>query len=343
MRQLLNTLYVLTPEHYLALDGETVIILSEDKEIRRFPLHILQSIYYFGYRGASPALMGACAKRQIALVFMKPNGRFLARVCGMEQGNVLLRKKQMQVSDRPSEGIEIVRNMLLGKVFNSRWVLERATRDHPIQVDVDKIKAISRYLQEIMPQISACADADGLRGIEGKAAERYFSVLDDLIIQNKAAFRFDRRSRRPPEDPVNAMLSFGYSILTNDCASALEAAGLDPYIGFLHTDRPGRMSLALDLMEELRSIAVDRLVLSLINRRQISENDFEFHQSGAVLLNEEGRKKWLNAWQTRKKEEITHPFLGEKLPWGLVPFLQAQLLARHLRGDLDEYPPFFWK
>lgn len=343
MRHLLNTLFVLTEDSYLTLDGENIVILQGDETLARFPLHGLESVLYFGYKGASPALMGACAKRSIGLCFLTQNGRFLARVCGETRGNVLLRRTQHRVSDSPPDALALAKSFISGKLFNARWVLERATRDHALRVDVLRLKAESAHLREAIDRARHCADADSLRGIEGEAASCYFGVFDELILQNDAAFRFTGRSRRPPLDNVNAMLSFFYTILANDCAAALEGVGLDPYIGFLHTDRPGRASLALDLMEELRPVLADRFVLSCINNRIVNAPMFEKTESGAVRMTDTGRRALLNAWQARKREIITHPFLGEKLPWGLVPFVQALLLARHLRGDLDAYPPFLWK
>lgn len=343
MRKLLNTLYILTPESYLSLDGENVVIQQGDKEMGRFPLHTLEMILSFSYRGASPALMGGCAKRGVGLCFFTPNGRFLARATGEERGNVLLRKAQYRLSDEPSASCRIARNFILGKIYNSRWSLERATRDHPMRVDVPALKAASSSLAGLCRDTAQCGSLESLRGVEGAAAALYFGALDQLILQNKEDFFFRERSRRPPLDRFNALLSFTYTLLANDCAAALEGVGLDPYVGFLHRDRPGRASLALDLMEELRVPLGDRFVLSLINTRAIRPKDFSLQENGTVLLSDEARRKLLSAWQERKREVITHPFLGEKLPWGLVPHIQALLLARYLRGDLEEYPPFFWK
>jgi CRISPR-associated protein Cas1 len=343
MKKLLNTLYVTTPEAYLALDGENVVILKEDDEILRVPLHNLEMIVTFGYAGASPALMGACADRQIFLAFMSANGRFLANVEGEVRGNVVLRRTQYRYADSESDCVGIARNMLIGKLHNSRWVLERATRDHAMRLDVARLKTASSALAESMHRMRSVQTLDSLRGLEGDAAMQYFSVFDELILQEKDIFRFTGRSRRPPMDRINALISFAYSLLANDAASALCAVGLDPFVGFLHKDKPGRKSLALDLMEELRSVFADRFVLSLINNRQISTKDFSEKESGAILLRDEGRKSFLTAWQDRKRETIRHPFLDEKIEWGLVPHVQALLLARFLRGDLDEYPPFLWK
>lgn len=343
MKKLLNTLYLTSPNHYLSLDGENVVVLDEEKEVGRVPLHNLESIVSFGYRGASPALMGACAERNISLCFLTPQGKFLARVTGKVQGNVLLRKKQYEISNDLSECNRIARNCIFGKVYNSRWVLERAVRDHAMQIDAEHVKQVSGFLQNSLAQIRNCEDNGQLRGFEGEAASLYFGVFDELILQQKKDFCFKGRSRRPPLDNMNAMLSFVYTLLTGMMASALESVGLDPYVGFLHTDRPGRVSLALDLMEELRPVLADRFVLTLVNRKVVSAKDFVTKENGAVLMSDDARKRILVEWQNKKKEQITHPFLGEKVEWGMVPFVQAMLLARYLRGDLDEYPPFLWK
>ena len=343
MRRLLNTLFVTTEDSYLALDGENIVVLCGEDTLGRFPLHTLESILYFGYRGASPALVGACADRGISFCYLKPDGRFLARVSGKSAGNVLLRRQQYRLADDPYQSCRLARGFLLGKIYNGRWVLERATRDHALRVDVERLKSASAGLAQALPAVAACEELETLRGLEGEAAQRYFSAFDELILQNKAEFAFHGRSRRPPLDKVNALLSFCYTLLANDCAAALESAGLDAYVGFLHHDRPGRVSLALDLMEELRCVLADRFVVTLINSRGILPQHFIQKENGAVLLTEEGRKRFLTAWQERKREIITHPFLEEKLPWGLVPHIQALLLARTLREDLDAYPPFLWK
>jgi len=343
MRHLLNTLYVMTEDAWLSLDGENIVIQAEERELGRFPLHGLEGIISFSYRGASSALMGACAERGIDLSFFRPSGRFLARVSGSVRGNVLLRRTQYRVSDDPAASLDIGRSMLIGKLYNSRWVLERATRDHALSVDTERLKAASAMLKDAVSRIEEADGADSLRGIEGDAAAKYFGVFNELILNSDTAFVFHGRSRRPPLDCVNAMLSFAYALLARNCSAALESVGLDPYVGFVHTDRPGRESLALDLMEELRPAFADRFVLSCINNRVVNPQFFVKEDSGAVLLNEAGRKTFLKAWQERKKESLTHPFLKEKMPWGLVPFVQALLLARFLRGDLDAYPPFMWK
>ena len=343
MRKLLNTLYVTTPDTYLSLDGDNVVVMKDKERLSRVPLHNLEGIVTFGYTGASPALMGSCADRGIALSFCTAHGRFLASVTGETQGNVTLRRTQYRAADDEKTCLCIAKNILVGKLFNSRWVLERATRDHADRLDVERIKLAGR---QIMESINEAREADTygtLLGIEGNAASRYFSVFDELILQSKDAFYFRSRSRRPPMDNVNALLSFFYTMLSLDVASALSSVGLDPYVGFLHKDRPGRRSLAQDILEELRAPLADRFVLTLINTRQVSAEDFEQRENGAVYLRDDARKTVLAAWQTRKQSQIMHPFLHEKMEWGLVPYAQSLLLARHFRGDLDEYPPFLWK
>ena len=343
MKHLLNTLYVLSEDSYLSLNGENVVVSQGENQLGRFPLHTLENILCFSYKGGSPALLGACVKRGIHFCFFTPNGRFLARVCGETSGSVLLRQQQSIASMDPVQTVRFAKNLLMGKVYNSRWVLERATRDHPQRVPVEALKASSRKLQGTLLQLQDAESLNELMGLEGEAAQTYFSRMDALILQQKEAFSFSGRSRRPPMDRVNAALSFAYSLLAHECASALEGVGLDPYVGFLHRPRPGRASLALDLEEELRSVYADRFVLSCINRKQLQPGDFDIQESGAVLLNDKGRRAFLSAWQERRKETIRHPFLGEKMEWGLVPSVQAMLLARTLRGDLEEYPPFLWK
>lgn len=343
MKQLLNTLYILSEDIYLSLDGENVLANREKQIVARYPLHTLQNIITFSYSGASPALMGSCAQRRIGLAFCTPRGRFLARVCGESQGNVLLRRTQYRVADDPAQGCLISRTMIFGKLFNARRSIERARRDHALRVDGEKLASASAQISELLPRVNAVTSPQELRGLEGVGASAYFDVFDEMILGDKEAFFFRGRNRRPPRDPVNAMLSFAYSLLAGDCACALESVGLDSYVGFLHRDRPGRTSLALDLMEELRPCMADRFVLTLINNRMVRPADFLYMESGAVLLTDEGRKTFLKSWQEKKKETLTHPYLGEKLPWGMIPYIQALLLARYLRGDLDAYPPFLWK
>lgn len=343
MKRLLNTLYILSENAYLTLDGENVVARKCGEETGRVPLHTLESIVSFSYAGASPALMGACAEHGIALSFFSRKGQFLARTEGARRGNVLLRRQQFRLSDDPQQSLTLARNFIIGKVFNAKWVLERALRDHKPRINTQSVRKASGFLDESLTRIRCCTSAAELRGVEGDAAATYFGVFDELILREKETFAFTRRIKRPPTDPVNAMLSLFYTVLSNDCAAALEGVGLDPYVGFLHVDRPGRMSLALDLMEELRAVMVDRFVATCINNRIIKAEHFETRESGEVRLASEGRRALFETWQNRKRGTLTHPFLKEKMPWGLIPHIQAQLLARCIRGDLDGYPPFLWK
>ena len=343
MRRLLNTLFILTEDAYLALENENIVVKKEEMILGRVPLLTLENILYFGYKGASPFLMGECAKRGIGLCFLSTHGRFLARVCGENPGNVLLRKKQYKLSEDIEKSCELARNFIAGKIYNARSVLERARRDHPLNIDGEKFRLISNDLKYAVKSARKAGNVDELRGIEGNAASSYFAVFEDLILQNKKDFTFKGRSKRPPIGRVNALLSFAYTLLAHDCASALESVGLDAYVGFMHTDRPGRTSLALDLMEELRAIYADRFVITLINNRVIKPDDFDEKENGVTFLSDSGRRRFLQEWQERKREAIVHPFLEEKIVWGLVPYAQSLLLARTIRGDLDEYPAFLWK
>lgn len=342
MKPLANVLYITSPDVYLSLDGENIVVKKEEHTSTRLPLHNLENIVCFNYQGVSPALMGACAERNIGLCFLTPGGRFLARISGKTRGNVLLRKKQYQTSEKTDQSLPIARSFLIGKIYNCRKVLERGIRDHKMLVDVNALSKASMFLKETLKALSTCNSTSDLMAFEGSAAKIYFGVFGKLILQQTEDFQFTDRTRRPPLDNMNALLSFFYTLLTNEVSSALETVGLDPYVGFLHSDRPGRPSLALDLMEELRPVFADRLALTLVNRRQISGKGFTRKESGGVLMDDETRKTVLIAWQERKKEEILHPFLKERIPFGLIPHIQAMLLARFLRGELDAYPPFFW-
>jgi len=342
MKNLRNNLYVTIPEAYLSLEGENVLVKKAEDLVMRLPLHNLENIICFNYPGISPALMGACTARDIGLAFLTPGGRFLARVSGKMKGNLLLRKKQYELARLEDASLSLAQSFLLGKVANCRKVIERALRDHSMLVDVQALKNVSDFLKGSLRSIQACKQLDELRGLEGSAARQYFRVFGQMILHQREDFRFEERNRRPPLDNMNALLSFFYSLLTYEVASALEAVGLDPYAGFLHSDRPGRPSLALDMMEELRPVFADRLALTLVNRKQINGKGFTRKESGGVLMDDNTRKTVLAAWQKRKQEEIVHPFLKERIPFGLIPHVQAMLLARYLRGDLDAYPPFFW-
>jgi CRISPR-associated protein Cas1 len=344
MRRQLNTLYVTTDGAWLRKDGAN-IVMEVEREVRvRLPIHMLESLVCIGRVAVSPQLLGFCSEQGISICYLTSNGKFLARVEGPVSGNVLLRREQYRCSDDPTHCASIVRHLLVGTIHNQRAVLARGWRDHGGQLtDTTAFQHALKRLKRIPQRLLVEPDVDVLRGLEGEAAQAYFGVLDQLIRVASPVLRFGGRNRRPPRDAFNALLSFLYTLLTHDCRSALETVGLDPAVGFLHRDRPGRPSLALDLAEEFRPLLGERLALSLINRRQLSESDFRQMENGAVLLKDEARKAVLVAYQERKREELQHVFLGEKVAIGLFPYLQAQLLARHLRGDLDAYPPFLWK
>jgi len=342
MKRLLNTLFVTTQGAYLSKEGETVLVNVEKETKLRVPIHNLGSIVCFGNVGCSPFLMGLCGERNVTLSFLTEHGRFLARVHGPVHGNVLLRREQYRRADDPAACEQVARAVVTAKVANCRVVLQRAVRDKAELADTPIPQTLEEMLSHLQ-ELQNVEDLDRIRGIEGIAASAYFGVFDHLIAANKDHFFFKERSRRPPLDNVNALLSFLYTLLVHDVESALEAVGLDPGVGFLHRDRPGRPGLALDLMEELRPYLADRLALSLINRQQVKSAGFTKQESGAVMMDDDTRKTVLVAWQERKKEEITHPFIQEKMEIGLLPHVQAMLLARHLRGDLEGYPPFLWK
>lgn len=339
MRKLLNTLYVTTPESYLSKDGENVVVSINQKEVFRIPALNIEAIVTFGYIGASPGLMKLCTDNGIGLTFLSPNGKFISRVQGQVRGNVLLRKQQYRLADDESS-IELAKICIAGKIQNYRSILRRYERDYG---QVEEIENAVAEMDKAKRNVLQASTKEQIRGLEGDAASCYFSVFPNLIINQREDFSFCGRNRRPPKDAVNAMLSLAYTLLTNDVTSALESVGLDPYVGFLHALRPGRVSLALDMVEELRAYLGDRFVLSLINRKQITASDFLYQGEKGVVLTENGRKIFLSAWQTRKKETITHPFLQEKIPVGLIPYAQAMLMARCIRGDLDSYPVFIVK
>lgn len=346
MRRLLNTVYVTTEDAWLRKDGANIVIEVEGVERGRVPLHMMEGLVGFTRLGCSPALMHACAAAGITISFLDPNGRFMARVEGPISGNVLLRRAQHRVSDDIRRTVSIARIIVSAKAANQRHVLLRALRDHGSRFSSDTGKEIENVCSRIAMIAKGVLTADSLdlvRGREGEAAALYFSVFNHLILNEKESFYFSGRSRRPPMDRVNALLSFLYAMLGHDCRSAAEAHGLDPQIGFLHADRPGRSGLALDLMEDLRPVLVDRLVLTLINRGQLKGDDFVVEEAGGVRLVDDARKAVLVAWQERKREEVRHPFFDESVPLGLFPHLQAQLLARHLRGELDNYPALIWR
>jgi len=346
MKKHLNTLYVTTQNAYLHKEGQSVVVRVEKENRLRLPIHTLDGIVCFGAISMSPFLMHHCAENNVAVSFLSLYGKFLARIQGPVSGNVLLRREQYRVADHPEAAAHIARNMLIGKIANARAVLRRAQRDHgekSSQPSCNELEKAEQRLRQYVQRLEKPMPIDELRGNEGEAAASYFAAFPQLITVSDEAFAFTGRNRRPPTDPVNALLSFTYTLLVHDCRSALEGVGLDPCVGYLHTDRPGRPSLALDLMEEFRAFLADRLVLSLINRRQIQPKDFKDSAGGAVTMTDDARKTLLTTWQKRKQDEITHPYLGEKCKIGLLPHLQAQLLARHLRGDLEAYPPFIWR
>lgn len=342
MRQLLNTLFVTTDGSYLSQDGNTVQVKVGGDTRARVPIHTLQGIVCFGRVSCSPHLMALCAENDVHISFLTVHGRFLARVVGKAHGNVLLRKEQYRRSAVPDEAAGVARSIVLGKIFNCRAVLLRGAREADDEMSASRLRDVSTKLKLISKSLVRPDPLDALRGREGEAARAYFGVFDDLIL-SRDGFRFVGRSRRPPLDPVNTMLSFAYTLLVHDVTAALESVGLDPAVGFLHRDRPGRGGLALDMAEEFRPVIADRLVLSLINRRQVKASGFEKTVTGAVTMNDATRRVVLQAYHDRKQEVIAHPFTGEKTAIGLLPFVQALLMSRYLRGDLDAYPPFAWR
>ncbi len=343
MRKLLNTLYVTTPDSFISKDGENVVIRVKDIEKFRIPIHNIENIVSFGYTGASPALMRMCAERNIGLCFISAHGSFLGRVSGAVRGNVLLRRKQYRMADDKEASLKLSGIFIAGKIGNCRNVIQRLIRDHGDDDKTPQLQEVSKVLTLRRNQAFTAESFDILRGYEGDAANSYFGVFNHLIVAQKEGFVFNGRNRRPPKDNVNALLSFVYTLLANEVQSALESVGLDPYVGFLHTDRPGRISLALDMMEEFRPYLADRLVLTLINRKQISDKGFVHHGEDGIIMDDATRKEVLTAWQKRKQEVIQHPFLEESVPIGLLPYIQALLLARFIRGDIDNYPVFIIK
>ncbi|MFH1310206.1 MAG: type I-C CRISPR-associated endonuclease Cas1c [Candidatus Omnitrophota bacterium] len=343
MKKYLNSLFVTTQGAYLSKEGETVVVTVEKEKRLQLPIHTISGIVCFGQVSMSPYLMGFCAENSVAVSFLTEYGRFLARVHGKTNGNVLLRRQQYRMADDNVFSAGLAKAFLTGKFANSRVVLQRALRDHPEKVDVKLFESVSKRLSVSIGQIQQNLSLDELRGIEGDCAHAYFDVFNHLIVAQKEDFIFDGRNRRPPLDKVNCLLSFLYTLLVHDARSALESVGLDSYVGFLHRDRPGRPALALDMMEEVRAFLADRLTLSLINREQVQKKGFIQSESGAVLMDEDTRKIVLVAYQKRKQEEIMHPFIKESIPVGLLFYVQALLLARYLRGDLDGYPVYIWK
>ena len=340
MRKLLNTLYVTTPEAYLSKDGQNIVVSVRQEEVFRIPAINIEAIVTFGYMGASPGLMKLCGESGIALTFLSPNGRFISRVQGAVRGNVLLRKAQYSLSDDEEWSLHVAKLMIAAKIQNYRSILRRYCRDYG---GCQEVEAAVSMLELNKNRALAASDKNELIGFEGMASNIYFNVLPCLILNQKESFPFNGRSRRPPGDAVNAMLSLAYTLIANDIAAALETVGLDPYVGFLHSLRPGRTSLALGMMEEFRAYLGDRFVLSLINKRQITPKDFLHQGDYGVVLTDNGRKTFLTAWQNRKRETIIHPYLDDKVEIGLLPHVQALMMARYIRKDIDDYPVFLIK
>ncbi len=338
-----NTLYITTQGAYLARQGTNVLVRVEKQTRLRVPVHNLGGIVCFGNVSCSPFVMGLCGREGVAISFLSLYGRFLGRVLGPQSGNVRLRRAQHRATSDPTTAADLARIVITAKVANARSILQRARRDHAEKITSELVDTVIDRLAELLRQLQSPAPLDRVRGIEGEAARAYFVAFDELILCQKEHFFLHQRTRRPPRDNVNALLSFLYAILTNDVVSACEGVGLDPQMGFLHADRAGRPSLALDLVEELRPMIADRLVLSLVNRQQVNSKGFVHGETGAVQMDDATRKAVLVAYQKRKDEEILHPFLKEKVSVGLLPHVQARLLAGWLRGELDAYPPFLWK
>lgn len=343
MRKFFNTLYITSQGTYLSKERETIAVHLEDDTKRRFPFHNLDGIVCLGNIRISPYLIGACGEKGITISYLTEHGKFLGRFTGPVTGNVLLRRQQYRFADDREISLGIARNMVIGKLANSNTVLKRFLRDNPDNPENHNIQLTIEQIKKIITRVQNCDSIESLRGMEGEAASSYFSVFSQLIIQQNDYFQFSGRNRRPPLDPVNSLLSFIYTLVHHDMTSACESVGLDPAVGYLHVDRPGRNSLALDLMEEFRAFLADRIVLSLINRKQINCHDFTTHTSGAVTLSDKAKKTLLETYQKRKQEELVHPFLQEKMQIGVLFFYQALLLCRYIRGDIEEYPPFLWR
>lgn len=339
MKKLLNTLYITNSDYYLKKEGRNIVIILENKRIARFPIHIFKQVVCFNYMGISPDLMRMCIEENVSITFFTPYGKYSGRVVGSSYGNIYNRKKQYKIAES-EESLKFVKNIIYAKAYNSRKILIRGKLDHKDKVDTKKLESVIESIKNMMLEIKECNNKDSIRGIEGTIAKDYFSVLNELIVKQKENFYFIGRSKRPPKDRFNAMLSFLYSLLTNNITSALEGVGVDAYAGFFHTDRPGRVSMALDIIEEMRAFLVDKFCLSMINLNRINKNHFEMKENGACLLNDKGREVILEFWNKKEKEEIYHPFVEEKIKIGLLPHVQAQLLNSYIRGDIESYPPF---
>lgn len=343
VRNLLNTLYLNTPDRYLRREGETIVIEEADKHIAQIPVHNMEGLVLFGPATITPALIALCNERNIHISFLSPTGRFLTRIQSPISGNVKLRRSQYRKADYNSKSLEVAQNFCLGKLFNCRNVLQRLVRDHETVIEMTAVNRVIGQLRYSIGKIGDASDYRMLLGIEGEATKNYYSVFNELIINKESGFVFHGRSRRPPMDEVNGLLSFFYTLLAHEVEAALETVGLDPQVGFYHQERPGRAALALDMMEELRPYMVDRFVLSLINNRQVKLSDFERRENGATLISKDVRSILVQKWQERKQDVVTHPYLKEKIEVGLIPYSQALLMARFIRDDLDGYPPFLMR
>jgi len=342
MKKHLNTLYITSDDAYVRKERETFVVEVNNEKVFQAPTHSIENIVCFGFKPLTPALMAYCAENNVGISYLSENGKFLAKVYGAQHGNVILRKLQYAISDDEFQSLAIARPIIAAKVSNYRSLLLRHQRNHPGDCP-EEVLSSAETMGRRLTNIQNSVSLEELRGYEGECATLYFGVLSHLITAQSEDFEFTQRSKRPPLDPANALLSFLYAILANDVRSALETVGLDPQVGFLHQLRSGRASLALDIMEEFRAYLGDRIMLNLINLKQVTKKDFDIRESGEVRMSDEARKALLNAYQKRKQEEIVHPFLGEKMTIGLLPHVQAQLLARYIRGDIPEYPPFYLK
>lgn len=340
MRKLLNTLYVMTDERMLLKNGETVDVYENDKKLAQIPIHNLEGIVLFGDTLISSAMIEMAHKNNVHISFISYTGKFRTKLVSPTSGNVRLRRAQYRIADQPEKSFLLAKNFVFGKIFNASYVLKRALRDHARKIDVEMIKESVRKQNQVLKRIDRCSGEDQLRGLEGEAGRAYFASFNELILNQSEVFEFKGRSRRPPLDAPNCLLSLFYTLLAHDVESALETVGLDPQVGFLHAERSGKSALAYDVMEELRAYMVDRFVLTLINNRQVSSTDFIFQDNGAVLLNDEARKRVIQTWQKRKNDKITHPYLKVKMEIGLLPYVQTMILARYIRGDIDIYPAF---
>lgn len=343
MRKLLNTIYLTQNDTYISKEGETIVFRLHNDKILQLPVHNIEGLVIFGNTTITPQMVQLCSEYKIHVSFISQTGKFLVKIQNPISGNVRLRKNQYNISDDKQESLKIAKNFCAGKIYNSRVVLRRLVRDHSESIDVPKIESACDNMYRTLNHLVNVTSLQELLGKEGDAAKQYYGVFNELILRKENSFIFNGRSRRPPLDEVNALLSYFYTLLSHECEAALECVGLDPQVGFYHQIRPGRSSLALDIMEELRPYIVDRFVVSLINNNQVNLNDFFIKENGSVLLVKESKSKFIQLWQQRKQEVIIHPFLKEKMEIGLIPYAQALILARYVRGDIDSYPPFLMR